>query len=229
MTPAMAFIASALTVMAVLASLAPFMMPCAGMAVGDIDVPVPSLLHKINRPVAGVISMAMFSPFLRMPGGYVQVDRLPNDVNGRGLNHHRPGINELRPRDVADIDTAVKSGFADAHGNADVCGLDGGGGQGCENQNDDERGTLHVFSFRYSCGELTFKPPASVPASRRRLRSMFPEIGDLNHNGGKHSIIVMSKGRSEKRMVREMRETLPSGHLKSEKAGAVRPPPLTPQ
>jgi hypothetical protein len=149
--------------MMVFASGVLLVVPQVRAAMRHIDVPVPLLLDKIDRPIAGAVSMAVFPPLFRMTGRHVQVDRLPHDV--RGPNNNRPCIDNLRPGSVADINATVESGFAYAYRHADICGLCGDGG---EEQNDDEREVFHFFSFlifllSYRCRGTYLIPPCGSP------------------------------------------------------------------
>lgn len=81
-----------------------------------VGVVVPAVLHEIDRPVAGLISLAMFSPVLGMPRRHPQVDRLNSPtrtpVPVAGLNDHRLRVEQLIQADATGINGSVIPGLA---------------------------------------------------------------------------------------------------------------------
>lgn len=83
---------------------------------GCINLLVPSGLHEINRHAAGIIFVAMLAPFFCVAGRHVHVDGLGRD--GNGLDDDRLRINDLRLREVADVDAAKYARLGDDDGYA---------------------------------------------------------------------------------------------------------------
>lgn len=75
-----------------------FAMSC--LILWHIDIVVPTVSHKIDRSVAGIIFVAMFAPFLFMTGRHMQIDGLINDTGRRGSDHDWLGVNKLQLKRV---------------------------------------------------------------------------------------------------------------------------------
>src|SRR5574340_561188 len=90
------------------------------LVAGNIDFVVPLIAHKIDRPPAGVILGTVPAPIFSVPGGYVQVNRGLDHAGRWRLDHNRSPINDLRLREVTDIDTAVKTRLTDADRYTDI-------------------------------------------------------------------------------------------------------------
>lgn len=86
-----------------------------GTVVGDINIVVPSVLDEIDRPVAGMVLVAVLGPFFRMSGRDMEIERFMYNVDRRRVDDDGFGVNQLGPGGVAYINLSVKSGLADAH------------------------------------------------------------------------------------------------------------------
>ena len=85
-----------------------------------VHIAVPAILYEVDRLAAGVVPAAMLAPVLRVTRGYAQVDRLAYHTHRHGLDDNRLRVDQLWPREVTDVDAAVKAGFADLDGYANV-------------------------------------------------------------------------------------------------------------
>ena len=83
---------------------------------------VPAILHEIDRLPAGVVLVAVLAPVLLMARTYVQVNRLACYARWRTLDNDWLSVDQLRLREIADIDAAIEAGLADLDGYADICG-----------------------------------------------------------------------------------------------------------
>jgi hypothetical protein len=106
---------------------------------------VPVVLHKVDPLVAGVIFVAIPGPILAMARGYAQIDRFalyhyPLDDSRVTIDHSRRRI-----RIIANVESAIEAGLADANRNSNVgseCRSGNGGSSYCRcNQK-----TFHVES-----------------------------------------------------------------------------------
>lgn len=88
----------------------------------DIHIVVPIIFNEIDLPAAGVVFLAVLAPFFLVSGGYMEIERLLYDVDGRRADHDGFGVNHLGSRRVADINLSVKSRLADANGHIDIRG-----------------------------------------------------------------------------------------------------------
>ena len=79
-----------------------------------VFVVVPVVSHKVDRPAAGVVLRAMLTPVFLVARRHVQVDRRGGNKLRRPLDHNGLRVNQLWPRDVANIDLPVEAGLADA-------------------------------------------------------------------------------------------------------------------
>jgi hypothetical protein len=84
----------------------------------NIFMLIPVVLHKIDALVAGVVLAAMPAPVLRVVWRYVQVDR--RAVQRCPIHDARLRIDQLRPREIADVDMTVETGLTDAERYADI-------------------------------------------------------------------------------------------------------------
>lgn len=89
---------------------------------------VPVVPHEVDPLATGVVLTAVFAPVFLMARADVQIDRRAG--NHDPFDYNRLSIDDLRPRKVSDIDTAIKAGLADVDGYANVGGeyRRGGGG-----------------------------------------------------------------------------------------------------
>ena len=89
-----------------------------------IDVIVPLIFYKIDGPATGIILMTMLTPVFCVSRRNIQIDgrrslhprRYVSDYNGCW-------INDLWPRKVSDVDSAIKSRLTDAYRDANIRGL----------------------------------------------------------------------------------------------------------
>lgn len=94
---------------------------------------VPLVPHKEDPLAAGVVFAAVLAPMFGMAGRYAQIDR--RTIHRYPLDYHRLTIDHLRLRIVANVESAIKAGLADADGNTDIgreCRRGGGGECYCE-------------------------------------------------------------------------------------------------
>jgi hypothetical protein len=89
------------------------------MVLRHINILVPPVSHEIDGVAAGIISVAVPAPVLRMTGGYAHVDRLCEN-HGRGPDHDRSCVYDFRLRKATDVDTAIKARLADTDGHSDI-------------------------------------------------------------------------------------------------------------
>lgn len=61
-----------------------------------INIVVPSLLDKVDRLVAGMIAMAVLTPFLGVTWRYIEVNRLLLNGDSGRYGQNRVRINQLR-------------------------------------------------------------------------------------------------------------------------------------
>lgn len=79
-----------------------------------INIVIPTILHKIDRAPTRIVMTAVAVPFFGLSRRDVQIDWFVRDANwpyDDGLRIH-----EYRPREIADIDTPVKTGLAHRYG-----------------------------------------------------------------------------------------------------------------
>ena len=76
---------------------------------------IPVIPHEVDPLAAGIILMAVLAPVLRVTRRNVQVDRLAHYGHRHTLDHDWPFVDQWRPGEVADLDTAIKAGLADIH------------------------------------------------------------------------------------------------------------------
>ena len=89
-----------------------------------IDVVIPLIFHEIDGPATGIILMTMLTPVFCVSRRNIQIDgrrslhsrRYVSDYNGCW-------INDLWPRKVSDVDSAIKSRLTDAYRDANIRGL----------------------------------------------------------------------------------------------------------
>src|SRR5512140_917522 len=84
---------------------------------------IPSVAHKIDRSATGIVFPAMLFPVLLVSGRDVQVERLGYHPSRRRNDHDRPRVNELRLREVPDVNMSIKTGLANADRNTDAGGI----------------------------------------------------------------------------------------------------------
>jgi hypothetical protein len=112
------------------------------MVLRHIDILVPFVAHEIDGVAAGIISVAVTAPVLRMAGRDSQVDRLSND-NGRRPNHDGSRVDDFRLGKASDVYAAVKARLADADGHTHVGGI-------CRSGNkSDHDGKQNAFHVRF--------------------------------------------------------------------------------
>ncbi len=83
---------------------------------------VPVILHEIDRLATGVVLAAMLAPVLSVTRRYVEIDRLAYHAQGHRLDHDRLRVDQLRLREVADVDAAIEARLADLHRYTDIGG-----------------------------------------------------------------------------------------------------------
>jgi hypothetical protein len=82
------------------------------LVAGSVFAFVPAILHKEYALAAGVIFAAMFAPVSGVIGRNAQIDR--RAFHRSPLDNHRLRKYEWWPRKVADVESTVKSGLANA-------------------------------------------------------------------------------------------------------------------
>ena len=87
-----------------------------------VHVPVPIILHEINRAAAGVISRAILPPILLMPRRNTQIERLHDNFVRRTLDYYRMRHNYRRRRQISEFDAAEKIRMTDGNRYADIRG-----------------------------------------------------------------------------------------------------------
>ena len=90
-----------------------------GMMLRYIDILVPPVAHEIDGVAAGIISVAVPAPVLRLAGRHAHVDRLCNN-HGRGPDHDRSCVYDFRLRKASDVDATIKARLADTDGHSDI-------------------------------------------------------------------------------------------------------------
>ena len=88
-----------------------------------IDVVIPLIAYKIDRPATGVVFMTMFSPMFFVSRRNMQIERRMRHTHRQGTDHDRLRINDLWPWKVSDIDLAIKAWLTNADRHADIGGL----------------------------------------------------------------------------------------------------------
>jgi hypothetical protein len=91
--------------------------------VRGVHVVVPAIRHEIHRPAARVVFVTVLRPMLLVAGRYMQIERLrwraPHD-HACWHRYYRPRHEQLRMRQVPQIDLTVHTWCGDVYGNADV-------------------------------------------------------------------------------------------------------------
>jgi hypothetical protein len=82
---------------------------------------VPIVTHKVHGAATGVIFTAMPCPVLLVSRRHVQIQRRSGERR-IPVNHDGTRINQLRVRDITDIDLTKESGLADIDGDSDIRG-----------------------------------------------------------------------------------------------------------
>lgn len=90
------------------------------LILGYIDLSVPAIPNKIHGFPAGIVFTAIFLPFFCMPGRNSQVKGFFHHPDRRGMDHDRFPVNDLRLREIANVNTAVKARLANTHGYTDI-------------------------------------------------------------------------------------------------------------
>lgn len=93
------------------------------LIMGYIGFVVPFVAHEIDGAAARVVFGAVLAPVFLVTGRYVHVDRLINDTGRRGLDYDWMCINDLRLRNVPNVDATVKARLADTDRHADIGGV----------------------------------------------------------------------------------------------------------
>jgi hypothetical protein len=76
----------------------------------DVLVVVLIVLHKVDRPPAGVVLAAVFAPMLLMPRGNMEINRRRRHADGNRLNNDWLRKDQLRrPGKTGDFDVAVEA------------------------------------------------------------------------------------------------------------------------
>src|SRR5215510_12389913 len=79
---------------------------------GNVNLVVPGVLHKVDGLSAGVVGTAVVVPLLLLAGWYVHIDRRADDTNGDRLDDHRLRVDQYRRRNVANLEMPVEAGFS---------------------------------------------------------------------------------------------------------------------
>lgn len=95
---------------------APLAMP--GLVARHIFTVVPVIFDEINRLTAGVVFVAMLAPMFGMAGRHPQINRRP--TVRRTFDQDGLRINKCRPGETANVDLTIKTGLANADGNANI-------------------------------------------------------------------------------------------------------------
>jgi hypothetical protein len=104
---------------------------------------VPAILHKEDPLTAGVVFVAVLAPMFGVARRYVQIDR--RTVRRYPLDCYRLTIDHLRLRIVADVESAIEAGLADANRDSNV-GSECRGGDGGSGYCRCDQKTFHVES-----------------------------------------------------------------------------------
>lgn len=88
--------------------------------VRSVFIGVPAILDKIHLLAACVVSAAVLRPMLCVARWNAQINRLPFDIAHRPLDHHGLRVDDARLRQIANIDTAVKTRLTDIDRYADI-------------------------------------------------------------------------------------------------------------
>lgn len=83
---------------------------------------VPIVFYEVDRPATSMVLRAMPAPVFLMPGRYVQINGLHDNMLSRLHRDDRLCIDDRRRRNIADVDLAVEAGLADADRHPDVAG-----------------------------------------------------------------------------------------------------------
>ncbi len=82
---------------------------------------IPIIAHKEYPFTTGMVSVAVLTPVLGVPWRYPQIDGWA--IVRHPFNHDGTGINYLRGRDVADINTPVEARLPNRNGYSNVSSL----------------------------------------------------------------------------------------------------------
>src|SRR5687768_2496007 len=88
------------------------------LVVRYVHVVVPVVFDKIDRTAARVVLMAVFAPLLRVSRWHPQVNRLRRLHDT--LDDDRLWIDDLRRRNVPNIDATVKAGLSNADRDSNI-------------------------------------------------------------------------------------------------------------
>ena len=137
-----AFPVAFLVVIAVVVAVA-IIMPAAVMPVSFlvsryIYVVIPFVSNEIDRPATSIVFVTMFTPMFFMTRRYVQIDW--SIRNGHVTDDYRLRVDDLRSREVSDVDLSIKAWLADTDRHAYVGGLDRDDKSNCD---EDEKEMFH--------------------------------------------------------------------------------------
>ncbi|HVA40650.1 MAG TPA: hypothetical protein VNF49_08295 [Candidatus Binataceae bacterium] len=122
----MVAIVSTVAMIAVIAMVAvtPVMLPPVTITpLRDVDVVIPTVLHKIDRTIARVILPAVLPPVTFIARRHVQVNRRRRRHPIRPADgNQRPCEYQLRGRYVAEINLPEQAGLVDRNRYADIAG-----------------------------------------------------------------------------------------------------------
>ena len=104
----------------------------------NIHVVIPLVSHKIDRPATSIVFVTMFTPMFFMTRRYVQIDW--SIRNGHVTDDYRLRVDDLRSREVSDVDLSIKAWLADTDRHAYVGGLDRDDKSNCD---EDEKEMFH--------------------------------------------------------------------------------------
>ncbi len=77
----------------------------------NVDVMIPTIIDKVDRPTAGIVPMTVFIPSLGMGRGHPQVDRGVPGLDA--VDDDRLRIEQPWRRKTAEVNAPVESGLAD--------------------------------------------------------------------------------------------------------------------
>src|SRR5258706_8052468 len=96
--------------------------------VGRVGLLVPTIPNEVDGLPAGIVFVTVLAPVLFMSGGYPQVDRWVRSVDLCPFDDQGLAVDQLWVRELADVETAVKTGLAHTDRYADIAS-DGGRNQ----------------------------------------------------------------------------------------------------
>ena len=115
-----AIVIAVVAVVAIVAVVAVTIVSSAAFAVMlDVDGVVPVVIDEIDRPAAGIVPVAMFTPVSCMARPDMQVNGFV--INNHPIDDARLSINDSGARRVTDVNAAKETWLPDTDGDANVC------------------------------------------------------------------------------------------------------------